>query len=365
MILPVLFYFPPGWDAKYKGMSKLEAVKRFDYVGFVLYAGGLILVLLGLSWGGTSYAWNSTHVVSVFVVGFVCLGGFVLYEIFVPLEQPLLPMSLLRDRGYSATVGSAIVGNMVYFSMSLLWPKMIGLLFTSDTIKAGWLSVRDSRVDCMPISSRVQVSVGCGVIVGEIARVILMKPLGYSKYQLIVCTIVATAFSGALGAINQHRQAYGIAFTAVGGFAVGYLELVTLNMCPLFCTPDVIGLASGFLGSAKQVGRTIANLRRLTFPSGHLWGILNNRIATTLPANVSEAATHAGLPRLSLKELLHAVSAQSSEAMQAVPGMDSEIMAAVSDAFKIAYSQSFRTVFLATIAFGAVYHRCDMHGTGR
>jgi hypothetical protein len=75
------------------------------------------------------------------------------------MEQPLLPMSLLKHRGYSATVCSALVGNMVYFSMrygyasrcsiiidtnsacSLLWPEAIAALYTTDTIKAGWLSV--------------------------------------------------------------------------------------------------------------------------------------------------------------------------------------------------------------------------------
>lgn len=48
-------------------------------------------------------------------------------------------------------------------------------------------------------------------------------------------------------------------FTAIGGFGVGYLELITLIMCPLYCKPEDIGLASGFLGSAKQVAGTIAS----------------------------------------------------------------------------------------------------------
>lgn len=105
-----------------------------------------------------------------------------------------------------------------------------------------------------------------------------MKPLGYSKYQLIFITVAITAFSGALAAINQNTQAMGLAvwlpcthnlrltlcadsyiqFTAIGGFFVGYLELITLIMCPLYCKPEDIGLASGFLGSAKQVAGTIA-----------------------------------------------------------------------------------------------------------
>lgn len=48
VILLVFCYFPPGWDTKHKGVSKIEGLKKFDYLGFVLYAGGLILVLLGL-----------------------------------------------------------------------------------------------------------------------------------------------------------------------------------------------------------------------------------------------------------------------------------------------------------------------------
>ena len=48
-------------------------------------------------------------------------------------------------------------------------------------------------------------------------------------------------------------------FTSIGGFFVGYLELITIIMCPLYCKPEDIGLASGFLGSAKQVAGTIAS----------------------------------------------------------------------------------------------------------
>jgi len=53
-----------------------------------------------------------------------------------------------------------------------------------------------------------------------------------------------------------------VKFTAVGGFAVGYLESITIIMCPLYCKPEDIGLASGFLGSAKQICGTIASKYR-------------------------------------------------------------------------------------------------------
>ncbi|PYI08054.1 siderophore iron transporter [Aspergillus sclerotiicarbonarius CBS 121057] len=330
VILLVLFYFPPGWDAKRGTESRMAGLKKFDYIGFIFYASGLILVLLGLSWGGTSYAWQSAHVIAVLVIGFVCLIAFALYEIFVPLEQPLLPMSLLRNRGYAGAVCSALVGNMVYFSMSLLWPTAISALFTTNTIKAGWLSI----------------STGAGVLVGEVAAGLLMKPIGHTKYQLIVTTVMITAFSGALAAVNQHRESYGIAFTAIGGFWVGYLELITIIMCPLYCKPEDIGLASGFLGSAKQVAGTISTAIYVA--------ILDNRIAVDVPKDVSAAAVKAGLPSSSMTDLLEAVSAGTAAAYEAVPGMTTTILAAVMDAVKTGYSQSFRTVFLVSVAFGGL-----------
>ncbi|KAJ6019441.1 hypothetical protein N7522_001508 [Penicillium canescens] len=330
IILYVCCYYPPGWEIKHKGQSRLEGLKKFDYIGFVLYAGGLVLMLLGLSWGGSSYTWSSSHVIAVLVVGFVSLIAFVAYEIAVPLEQPLLPLYLLKNRGYTATVCSALVGNMVYFSMSLLWPEAIAYLFTTDSITAGWLAC----------------STGLGVIVGEIVAGALMKRLGYSKYQLIASTILITTFSGALAAINQDRQAYGLAFTAIGGFAVGYLELITLIMCPLYCEPEDIGLASGFLGSAKQVAGTIATVTYIA--------ILNSRVSAVLPRDVSAAAVKAGLAKSSVTYLLEAVSVGTTTALQAIPGMTDSILAAVGDAEKTAYSQSFRTVFLVSIAFGGL-----------
>ncbi|KAJ5377946.1 uncharacterized protein N7496_005355 [Penicillium cataractarum] len=328
LILFVFCYFPPGWEVKSQGRkTRLDGLKTFDYIGFILYAGGLVLVLLGLSWGGSSYAWSSAHVVGVLVVGFASLVIFVIYEIFVP-SQPLLPMSLLKNRGYSATVCSALVGNMVYFSMSLLWPEAIAALFTTDPIPAGWISI----------------STGTGVIVGEIVGGALMKSLGHSKIQLIVCTVFITAFSGALASLNQHREAYGIAFTAIGGFAVGYLELITLIMCPLYCKPKDIGLASGFLGSAKQVMGTIATAIYIS--------ILDNRVAATLPSEVSEAALNAGLPKSSLAAVLESVSESTS--MTKIPGITEKIILAVTDAVKTAYSESFSTVFLVSITFGGL-----------
>jgi hypothetical protein len=49
------FYHPPTFRMLHRTSSVRALLKSFDYVGFVLFTGGLALVVLGLSWGGTVY----------------------------------------------------------------------------------------------------------------------------------------------------------------------------------------------------------------------------------------------------------------------------------------------------------------------
>lgn len=147
-------------------------------------------------------------------------------------------MSLLKNRGYTATVCSALVGNMVYFSMRsavpvlyvrglsntnivfyglklfnlyspLIRSKLVGFRYVPKA-----LNTLHNPHKVLNLIIHSQISTGTGVIVGEVAAGILMKPLGHSKYQLIASTVIITAFSGALAAVNQNRQSLGIAVWA-------------------------------------------------------------------------------------------------------------------------------------------------------
>ena len=51
-ILVFLFYKPPSFETKHGGefKSKLTLVKELDYVGLFLFATGLTLMLIGITW---------------------------------------------------------------------------------------------------------------------------------------------------------------------------------------------------------------------------------------------------------------------------------------------------------------------------
>lgn len=101
-LLYFLYYHPPTFNMKYKNRSKMQQFKDFDFVGCILFTAGLLLFVMGLSWGGSLYAWKSPHVIATIIVGTLCLVTFTLWEIYAPLKEPLVPMHLFKNTGWVA-----------------------------------------------------------------------------------------------------------------------------------------------------------------------------------------------------------------------------------------------------------------------
>lgn len=151
------------------------------------------------------------------------------------------------------------------------------------------------------------------------------------------------AFVGACASLTPDTLHAGIAFTMIGPFFVGVIEVCALALAPLFCKPVDIGLASGLLASIRSAGGSIAVA---VYSS-----ILSNRLASTVPANVGPAAIAAGLPAEKVPALVTAVLGSK---LATFPGLSDAGKAAVASVLPIAYSQAFKTVYLASLGFGGI-----------
>lgn len=72
---------------KHGSGRKKQFMKEFDYIGTLMATLGLLLFLMGLSWGGSLYPWKSAHVIVCVVLGVLLLTGFFVYEAYVPLKE--------------------------------------------------------------------------------------------------------------------------------------------------------------------------------------------------------------------------------------------------------------------------------------
>ncbi|KAL4869728.1 fungal trichothecene efflux pump-domain-containing protein [Aspergillus spectabilis] len=82
------FYWPPRFRDKHGGQSKWTYVRQFDYIGTLLFVAGLLLFLMGLTWGGSRYPWGSSYVIATMVVGGVLFIAFILWGCYAPIHQP-------------------------------------------------------------------------------------------------------------------------------------------------------------------------------------------------------------------------------------------------------------------------------------
>ena len=99
---------PSNSEGQTSFTSKLATV---DYGGLVLFVAGVTLLILGTTWGGSTYSWKSAAVIVPITIGGVLFLGFFLYEYLMepgrvisnlfPTQQPMIPFRLFQKRDLS------------------------------------------------------------------------------------------------------------------------------------------------------------------------------------------------------------------------------------------------------------------------
>ena len=69
------FYHPPTYNQLHvQGKTKRQQMKELDYGGLFIFVAGMVLSIVGLSWGGSTYPWVSAQVLSTLIIGILLLA---------------------------------------------------------------------------------------------------------------------------------------------------------------------------------------------------------------------------------------------------------------------------------------------------
>jgi EmrB/QacA subfamily drug resistance transporter len=155
---------------------------RIDYAGSVLMAAGVSALLLVSVWGGQQYAWGSSTIIGLALLGVALLVLFLIREHFA--AEPILPLSLFRNAVFSTAGGAAFIIGVamfgaivflpIYFQLVRgadptksglqLLPLVVGLFGTS--IGAGQIISRTGRYKVFPIAGTALAAVGMWLLAG-------------------------------------------------------------------------------------------------------------------------------------------------------------------------------------------------------
>lgn len=141
-------------------------------------------------------------------------------------------------------------------------------------------------------------------------------------------------------------KAQAIATVIIGSATITPPQLVSFTMLSLnLKDQNDIGVAVGLAGTFRLLGGAIA--------TAIYSAILSGQFTSSLPQYVRQAAQETNFPPENLAALMKATATNTAAAYKKVPGINQAVMQAAGVAYKLAYVQAFRLVYLVAIGFGA------------
>ncbi len=92
-----------------------------DFFGATLLSIGVASLLLVSVWGGTTYAWASSQIVSLAILGLVMVASFIFWE--TKAKEPLIPLQLFRNSVFRVSSLLSLVSGMAMFAAIIFLPE--------------------------------------------------------------------------------------------------------------------------------------------------------------------------------------------------------------------------------------------------
>lgn len=265
------------------------------------------------------------------------IGGAILffilpaYEVWISKKgrEPYLPIHLFTNIRFMAAAWNTGIGACVYYGAAIIFPQAVTILYYGS-----------GKI------SKEQIGVYAGllnmafVFAQSIHGFVVLATRGPKWAMIGAAVIAAPLLSAAAANLDNLPQTCALLF--IGAFAMGIVESVsiTTSTFPLR-SQEEIGQGGGLSGSIRNFTSAIAIAVYVS--------TLNNRLATTLPANMEPLAARFGFSSSSVPALIAAVTGAGP--YDAVKGLTPAIKAAALVAYRTAFKQAASTVFLVILAF--------------
>ncbi|KAG0367375.1 hypothetical protein BGX24_003265 [Mortierella sp. AD032] len=222
-----------------------EQLARIDYAGTFFIIVAVICLLLPITWGGTTYAWDSAQVIALFSVAIVLIA--VLMWVEYKAVEPIIPPHLFKNKTVTVIfavnflTGMSFLGvifySPIYFQVVKgvsatasglhLMPMVLGLVFSSITSGALMAKVGDYRYFVW--LGTVMMSVGCGLCILFDAKSGMGSQIGYLLIVgMGIGLILQTCMLAAQAAVEKEDMAI---VTALCGFMNSIGGGIGIAMC--------------------------------------------------------------------------------------------------------------------------------------
>ena len=284
---------------------------RIDYLGAALLSGGVGALILLATWGGTQYAWGSSEIVGLGIVGVVLLVAFVWQE--RRAAEPILPLQLFRSRIFSVANAMGFTIGMAMFGAIIFIPLFLQIVYGVSATSSGLRMVA-------LMAGLLSASILSGRAITRIGR---YRPFPIAGTAVLV---VGMFLLSLLGVDTPPWVAS--AYMVVVGVGLGLVMQVLVLAVQNDARPEEVGVATASATFFRSMGGA--------FGVAIFGAIFASRLSSQL----------ASLPR--------AVTARLGSGVQLNPTQIDQLPARVHDEVVHAFAQSLSGVFLFGTALALV-----------
>lgn len=183
-----------------------QKLRKLDIPGTVLMVASLICLLVALQWGGSTYAWDNSRIIALFVVAAVLAIAFVAFQTLSRFSTTI-PTAVARNRDVwlAATYAMSITGGV--YTAILYLPIWFQTVRDYSALSSGTM-----------LTPLIGGYVVCSVIAGGVTMAV-----GYYNPGMILGSVLAIAGSALLTTINTGSStARVIGYQLLYGFGVGF-----------------------------------------------------------------------------------------------------------------------------------------------
>ncbi|CAO3571504.1 unnamed protein product [Mortierella alpina] len=206
-----------------KGSFK-EKMRRVDMLGSLALIVGLVLILLPLNWGGSTYEWSSPIIIALFCVGFAVILIFCVIE-WKQAAEPIIPFRLFKNRTNTAVFLTSFFIGMGFFGIMYFMPLFFQIVRQESATASG--------LEMLPLI--------VGLLVTSISSGFMVSKWGQYRPFIWIGLALSTIGTGLLTLLNeQSSRGEFIGYLFINGCGLGFsMQTVMLAIQSSVATKDI------------------------------------------------------------------------------------------------------------------------------
>ena len=243
---------------------KGRANQKIDFLGALVFAAGIIPVLIGLTNVQMS-DFATPEVAGLISLGLALLGLFLFIE--AKVQEPIIPLELFRNRTFTAAAAASFFASFGFFSAVIFLPRYFQSVLGESATNSGYAT--------LPLL--------LGVIISSVAAGQMVARRGRYKSLILGAILLVAAASVLLTNIKADTDPWVLRlWMFLAGLGIGptlsVFTIVVQNAVPF----KFLGAATSNLTFFRQVGGSVG----LALVGSYFGG----QLVTTIPAELATAA---------------------------------------------------------------------------